>query len=231
MNCSRFRSKLESLAERRSSLSEMDDDVREHLSGCHRRECREAWLELCLLDQSIGEWAAGFAKPDLGERVVRELRSGGAGRSVNPSRESRVAPAARVQLNSTKQPGQNTGSRWVVLAVALLALVSLIAIVTSQPRTNDAAAGGVVAENATMPDTRERLAEAELSGAYLAIAEDATQFLTDTVAVTLAGEEEIDDPTAAADWIHRVQDRVEPWGEEFDDALDRFLGTLPDSDS
>jgi hypothetical protein len=231
MNCSRFRSKLESLAERRSSLSEMDDEVRDHLSGCHRRECREAWLELCLLDQAIGEWAAGFAKPDLGERIVCELRSVDAGRAGSVSSNPPVAQPARVHLNSTTQPDRSAGSRWIVVAVALLVLVSLIAIVTSQPRSNGPAPRDVMAENGTAPVAPRRLAEADLSSAYLALAEDATQFLTDTVALTLAGEEEIDDPTPAADWIHRVQDRVGPWGDEFDAALDRFLGTLPDSDS
>ena len=75
MNCSQFRSKLQSLVEQRSSLNAADDGLRDHLSTCGRSECRQAWHELCLLDQAIRDWSAGFPELDLCERVVSELRS------------------------------------------------------------------------------------------------------------------------------------------------------------
>lgn len=241
MNCSQFRSRLHSLVEERSSVRGIDDGLRDHLANCGDTECRGAWLEVCLLDEAIGDWAGSFPEPDLGERVVRELRSS-AGAS------SEVRPVGGSGEAGSVDTGSRVQSRWVVVSVALLVLVSLVALISWTQRagndlvepgliTDDSIPNTEVAERGFEPPTapfappEREFAEAELNSAYLNIAEGATQFLTDTVVLTLAGEEDIENPTAAAEFIHRVRNRVGPWGDEFDAALDRFLGTLPDSES
>lgn len=234
MNCSRFKSQLKSRIEERALPGTPDEALREHLTNCTDPACREAWFDACLLEQAIGEWAADFPKPDLSERVLGELQSsaGASAAPASPVRVSRAAPA---------RTGQPNSSRWVVVSVALLVLVSLV-VILSPPRRQTTQDDFRVADTAvappapevsiTPPDTPERLAdETELSTTYLSFAEDATQFLTDAVALTLAGEEEIEDPTAAADWIRRMEDRLGPLGEDFDAALDEFLQTIPDSDT
>ena len=250
MNCSRFRSRLHSLVEERSSLRVVEDDLRDHLANCGDSACREAWYELCLLDQAIGDWVVEFPAPDLGERVVLELQS-----TLDKSSPGASVDTAAVELRPvggshhpvSGEAVHRRTLRWVVVSMALIALVSLIAIVTSSQPAGDGLVdpGSVAGDLTREPDvaspsfdsptapfssTERNSADAELSNAYLGIAEGATQFLTDTVVLTLAGEEDIENPTAAAELIHQVRVRVGPWGDEFDAALDRFLGTLPDSE-
>jgi len=238
MNCSRFKSQLQTQVEARALLS--SHGLREHLSECTDPACREAWLEACLLEQAIGEWTAGIPESNFGERVISELRlsaaTSGAETPAPPVRVSREIPS----------PAGRSSSRWIVLSAALLVLLSLLAVLTLPgPGTTPDSS---IAESPTPPDANvappaldeplllvdappPQRDETELSTAYLGYAENATHFLTDTVALTLAGEEDIEDPTAAADWIHRVEARLSPLGENFDAALDQFLRTIPDSET
>jgi hypothetical protein len=243
MNCTEFRNRLESSIERRQPLDAAAAES--HLCGCDDAECRRQWQAAILLERGIAAWCGMRSAVDVTDRVIAEWRAG-AGKPITPH----SAPAAgvhrtngratgiagrRAAAHSTISPGA-----WSAIAVAAVLCVSTLALVSSAPNSP--------APTALQPQVSPSVADHEpaarptqtlvvqsdpalqnMGRSYVGLMQNATCAVTDVVVLTLGGNEQLEEPSPAARWVHRWRDELDPVRDDVDDAVEKFLKTFPDS--
>jgi hypothetical protein len=240
MNCAEFERHLDDSVERRQPPDA--HKVREHLESCARSECRRLWEDLQLLASAVAAWRQVAPRIQLDETVVRQwagaLRTAAAGHRQTPlERAFRIAserPAVTTGADerraaralAPREARRGTAAAVVAAIVLLMTVGSLWTRVRhagSPPQT------GAVASDAREgnPELAVDAALQNVSMSYVSLAQNATRMVTDTVVLTIGGEEDLEEPNRAAQWIGGWQDRLDPWGEEIGAAVERILETLP----
>jgi hypothetical protein len=239
MNCIEFRSRLESSIERRESLDQAAAEA--HLRGCEEAECRREWQAAMLLERGITEWRGMRPAVDLADRVIAEWRAGAA----TPVKLCSV-PACGVHLTNgraTAVAGRRSAispGAWSAIAVATVLCVAALALnssvpdgrvpMTRQPHVVPTVAGHEVASQTDPTHAAQSDPALQVMGrSYVGLMQNATSAVTDVVVLTLAGNEQLEEPSPAARWVHRWRDELDPVRNDVDDAVEEFLKTFPDS--
>jgi len=240
MNCTEFRDRLESSIEHRRPPDAAAAET--HLRGCDEAECRRQWLAALLLDRSIAEWRDMQPAVDVADGVVSLWRAG----SMIP----RSPPADGVRLVNGRTPamvGRRDGTRraispgaWSAIAVAAVLCVGTLALISSAPigpapmsRQTHVLPPVADQDLATRPNptlvAQSDPALQDVGRSYVGLMQNATSAVTDVVVLTLGGDEQLEEPSPAARWVHRWRDELDPVRDDVDDAVERFLKTFPDS--
>jgi hypothetical protein len=248
MNCTEFERYLDESVERRQPPDAQQ--VRDHLAECRRNECRQLWEDLQLLARAVSAWRQVAPRIQLDETVLRQWAGGNraaAGHSRTPlDRVFTIAaegPAeatgaaeqrAAVRPLAPREARRRTAAAVVAGVVLLMTVGSLwtrmrqtggdITDVGSTASQKTSAGADVLSGNS---DPVADPALQDVSMSYVSMAQNATRMVTDTVVLTIGGEEELEEPNRAVQWIGGWQERIDPWGAEIGAAVERILETLP----
>lgn len=203
MTCHEFQTRLTDAIETRGA----DDAalLAEHGERCESAACRAAWRDFQLLSRAVAAWRAssGTPSPALADRVLREAQplSNPAGPLVS------VPPASR----------RAGGVQWLSIAVAaaLLLLVGLSVRPTSEsrsvairPHASHGERSVQIADGSR--DTAPPEGERPRRESYVALAHEATDFVTDLAMLVVPVD--VDDPAESrkAEWFHRLGETLAP---------------------
>jgi hypothetical protein len=240
MNCAEFRDQLHSSIERRRPVNAAAET---HLQHCDDAACRRAWREALLLDGAIAEWRRVQPTIHVADRVVAEWRAF-ADRPAKPSLGSESAPhrangrAVRQSRRRSLERGTVPTGAWLAGAVATVLCVTTLALVSSTPRPPDSVA--LTTQQGTLHVNQDGAADPilvahsdpalqDIGRSYVGLMQNATFAVTDVVVLTLGGDEQLEEPSPAARWVHRWRDELDPVRDDFDDAVEKILRTIPDS--
>lgn len=181
-----------------------------HLAECGSAECRRIWEEQQLIDDAIACWKHDIPQIDVVDRVWSAIER----------------PAAVISVGSAAE-GQSNRSAWAALAMTA-AIVALGVWTLSAFRSPP---GGAPSTIADVPES-EPVSEPPLqrySIASVSLAQSASAFVADAALLTVQDVGDPDDPTRPVSaWATKVSQQLEPWGENFHQAIEYLDEVIPD---
>lgn len=201
MNCTAFRSAIESAIENRQPLR---SGIAAHLGDCTDAACRRAWNDAVLLDRAIDAWRATHPSVDVVDAVLS-----GCEMNLHDAVRSAHAPAAASRPAAARAA--------IAVAAAALALLVLLLLPSGADRP-------VAVQSLPAPEPRDPARDASLT--YVTYAQNAAQIVTDAVVLTLGGSEQMERSTVTTPGLG-WETGWPPLG-EVHAALDDLLESLPD---
>ena len=193
--------------------------IADHLRTCDDPECARSVADARLFEAAVRDWRTRTPRVQLANPVVRELAAG------------RARPLAAAPV-----PRRGAPRALVGVACAALALTASI-ILMKGPPTDPTLADRAPRQPVTTPVPVEVANDAPAApeavpvtdepAKYLSVAQQASYFVTDLVAVTLAGERDLEDSTIDADWTTRLQEQWHPVGDQIDQTVEDVLQVWP----
>lgn len=203
MNCNDFRAAITDAIERRSPPTA---ETAAHLDTCRDPACRACWDDARLLERAIARWRTWVAaeQTEIADRIVSACQT-----DVPEAAQGReltvvMASTRRGSPVSSLQPAVNRRGL-AALSVAALVLVALVALRPSDSelpqrtvaRNEPGRAPAVSRDrNAPIPsnDSRSVATTGDPGLAYVSYAQNAVQFVTDAVVMTVGDSSEMEDP-------------------------------------
>jgi len=233
MNCHEFRQLLERGIEDRSSWAE---GVRQHVAECPDPDCTCASMlrNAETLDAVIEQWRAARPQVDVVDRVASAWRN---------VESTSIVRAASTMSSSQRLRGHDRRSAVTVALCALGVLVLAVAVLSTASRQPRPVADAPVHPEAVTP-LKHRLATADpgehqetdddpeealetVGRSYVGLVQNATNVVSDMVALAFCGDQDLEDPTAAVDWVDDWKQNLQPVRDEVDGTVDEILETIP----
>lgn len=226
MNCTDFRAAISDAVERRSPPAA---EAAAHLEVCPDPVCKRCWEDAALLDRAIARWriVATAEQSAVADRIVAACQADMQGASRRPEPTAATASARQV-LRASTQRHSATSRGWAALSVAALVLVALFALL---PRDRELLQRNVARRGPGLSPaaSRSRIAENHSTDpglAYVAYAQDAVQFMTDAVVMTVGDRSEMEDPKLSPPELG-WESAWPPIEEGMQNALHGLLESLP----
>jgi hypothetical protein len=218
MNCHEFHNWLEDI-----DRSHDRSLGRAHLEVCVSPECRRMWEEHLLVEDAIAVWKQDVPQVNVIDRVWSEIE---ASKPSVLAAASHSSPMAR----SGRRAGMALALTAGIVALSLWGLSGL-----ELPKGNhgaDPIAEAPPTEEPTSDPILDPVPEPplqKLSVASVNLAQSASAFVADAALLTVQDVGDPNDPSRPVSrWATKVSERLQPWGENLNEAFQYIDKVIPD---